>query len=460
MSFTCGEARGSDVYLAAAARGVSSCGDFLAATALALVLQTAGAGGMAVSGLLIAAALPLVVLAPATGRLADRVDSRILLVGAGLAQSVVCVAMAYTGSPVLIVALAGLLACGLAVTQPVLSALVPEMVGRDDLPRASAINQTAGTLGILAGPALAGLLVGEFGQRLPLLIDAGSYLALVAAGLLLRTRRGGAHRSSTCVAAPAAPAFPAETATSAEPTNSALPTNSARPVAGRGTGLTGRPSWRLRRDPVLLAMVGSLAAVIGAVGAINVFEVFYIRETLGGSTTTYGVVTGTWTVGVLVGTALSARLSRRLADDGAQVLAALAMLGGCCLMVLVAAVVPTAAFLVPLWLIGGACNGGDNVFTNVVTVRRVPPEFRGRAFAALGAAIQGASMLGYLLGGLLLAAFSPRPLVAAAGVAGLLAVAGFVVPVRRAAGRERAVTGTTGPAGEPIGEYVTSPVAG
>jgi hypothetical protein len=40
---------------------------------------------------------------------------------------------------------------------------MPSMVTADDLPRASAIGQTAGMAGSLAGPALAGSLVGELG---------------------------------------------------------------------------------------------------------------------------------------------------------------------------------------------------------------------------------------------------------------------------------------------------------
>ncbi|MDZ5445267.1 MFS transporter [Micromonospora sp. 4G57] len=150
------------------------------------------------------------------------------------------------------------------------------------------------------------MLVGEFGARLPLLVDAGSYLALVAAGLLIRTRRGGSRRAD-----------PAAT--------------------GPGTATTG---WRLRRDPLLVVMVGTLAAVIGAVGAINVIEVFFIRETLGSSTTVYGVVTGAWTLGIVLGGWLFARLARRLVDDGALLGAGLALLGGCCLAVLASAAVP------------------------------------------------------------------------------------------------------------------------
>ncbi|MBF5032325.1 MFS transporter [Micromonospora sp. ANENR4] len=401
MSFTTDESRWPDVWLAATARGISSCGDFLAAATLTLALQSAGAGGLAVSGLLLAATLPLVVLAPLTGRLADRVDSRVLLVAAGLAQAAVCLALAYARDPVLVIALVALLATGLAVTQPAIAALVPVMVRPEDLPRAGALNQTAGTLGALAGPALAGLLVGQFGTRVPLLVDAFSYLALVAAGLLIRTRRGG-RRTPAAVAAAVAPA------------------------------------WRLRRDPLLTVMVGSVAAVIGAVGAVNVIEVFFIRETLGSSTTVYGLVTGSWTLGIVLGAWLFARVARRLADDGALLGAGLVLLGGCCLAVLVSAAVPSAWLLVPIWLAGGVANGGNNVFDQLLLARRVPEASRGRAFAVFGAAAQGAAMGGYLVGGLLLEVAGPRVLIAGCGAAGLLVVVALLGPVRRAARAERA----------------------
>ncbi|MEU6206168.1 MFS transporter [Micromonospora musae] len=421
MSFTTASSRWSDVWLATAARGISSCGDFLAASALTLALQSAGAGGLAVSGLLLAATLPLVLLAPLTGRLADRVDSRTLLVIAGLAQAGICLALAYAERPAMMIALAGLLAVGLAVTQPVLAALVPAMVRPADLPRASALQQSAGTLGVLAGPALAGVLVGGFGTRLPLLFDAASYLALVAAGLLIRTRRGGRRRPETVTA---------------------------------GGGIEPR-TWRLRRDPLLLATVVAVAGVIGAVGAINVVEVFFIRETLHSSTTMYGLVTGAWTLGALAGSWIFARAVGRLHRDGALAGAGLALLGGCCLMVLISAAVPTALLLVPIWLVGGIFNGGNNVFGTVLMARRVPEAVRGRAFASYVAAVQGASMVGYLAGGVLLELLDPRPLVAAAGVAGLAAVGVLAVPLSRAARRDRAAgtprqaPGTADPA-EPV----------
>ncbi|MBL6276797.1 MFS transporter [Micromonospora fiedleri] len=423
MSFTSGGSRWPDVGLATAARGIATCGDFLAATTLTLTLQSTGAGGAAVAGVLLAATLPLVLLAPLTGRLADRVDSRALLIGAGLAQSLICLNLAYARHPLLVVCLIALLATGLAVTQPVLSALIPAMVRPADLPRATALNQTAGTLGVLAGPALAGFLVGWFGSRVPLLVGAASYLALVVAGLLIHTRRGGARRSMPSTA------------------------DAAGTPDGAAVG------WRLHRDPLLVAMVATLAGVIAAVGSINVIEIFYVRETLGASAATYGLVTGAWTLGVLCGAWIFARLARRFTDDAALVQAGLFLLGGCCLMVLVSVMVPVALLLVPIWLIGGVCNGGNSVFNNLVLARRVPEAARGRAFAAMGAAVQGAAMVGYLIGGLLLEVSQPRPLIVGCGVAGLLVLLGFVRPVRRATRTDRsrvaAIAGLAGagPAG-------------
>jgi MFS family permease len=411
MSFT---SRWPDVYVAAGARAVSSCGDLLAATALALALQQAGAGGTAVSALMIAAVVPLVVLAPVAGRLVDRVDSRILLVVAGFAQAAVCVGLAFAQHPVVIIALVGVLACGFAVTQPTLAALLPAMVRREDLARASGINQTAGTLGMLMAPALAGVLVGQFGTRPPLLLDAASYLSLVVAGVLLRTRRG---------------VVPAR----------------AEPVA-----------WRLRGDRLLTAMVVAVAAVVGGVGAINVIDVFFIRDTLGASTTVYGLVSGSWTAGALVGAVVFGRLGGRLTDAGRIVCGVLLCLAACCAAILAGAGAWTALLLIPLWLIGGAFNGGLNVFITVVMAQRVPEAARGRAFAINGSAVQGAAMGGLLAGGVLVDHFDPRALVAAAGVGGLLAVVACTPWVRRSIRSERVQAASLGllmppPGGRPGG---------
>jgi MFS family permease len=188
---------------------------------------------------------------------------------------------------------------------------------------------------------------------------------------------------------------------------------------------------------MVLAVTTAVAVTLAGVGAIGVVQIFFVRETLGGSTTAFGLVEATWMAGMLAGGWLLARPARKAADDGALVNGLVLMLGLCCAAVLAGAAVPAVGWLVPLWLAGGVLNGGLNVYLAMTMVRRVPAEARGRAFAAQGAAIQGAGMFGYLAGGLLLESFAPRPLIAACGLAGLLVVALVAVPVTRAVSTER-----------------------
>jgi MFS family permease len=387
MSFTSAEPRWADVYLIAAGRGISLCGDFLATFALALVLQSAGHGGLAVSGLLLASTLPIALLAPLAGRLVDRADSRTLLTVVGLAQALVCVALAVSTHPVLIVALVATLAAGLAITQPTIAALVPRMVPRPDFPRASGIVASVGQIGMLVAPALAGILVGQTGQRLPLLLDAASYLGLVAVGLLVRTRRRGAGPADSPATVP----------------------------------------FRLRDDRTLLVMTVAVAAVVAGVSAINVFDVFFVRETLGASTTLFGLVAASWTAGMLLGNPIAGRLP----DHRRTVGTVLFLLAGACAVVLVGGVVARSAWwLIPLWMLGGVFNGALNVTTSVLIANRVLPEAHGRAFSLFGASVQAAGILGFFVAGPLTEVFDPRVLVAGAGAAGLLAALACLPLVR------------------------------
>jgi len=320
MSFT--SSRWPDVYLATAARAVSTCGDFVAAVALVLALQGRGGSGLAVAAVLLGGAVPLAVLAPLTGRLVDRFDSRLLLCLTALAQAAICVLLAYATGTAETVLLIALLGAGLAVTQPTLAALLPSMVTREDLPRASALGQTANTVGMLIAPALGGLLVGQFGLRVPL-----------AAGRRDLPRAGGGR-----------PRHP----------HPALP----RPIGAVHRDASGSAPWSLRRDALLRSQFVMTGVVIAAVGAVNVIDVFFIRDTLRGSTTLYGLISAAWMAGMAPGAWLLAR--RRLADSGLAV-ATLALIAILTAAGLAGAAVPRAEWLLPVWVLGGACNGGLNV---------------------------------------------------------------------------------------------------
>ena len=398
MSFASAD-RWRDVYIAAAARGISMAGDFVAATALALTLQTRGYGGFAVAALLLASTLPMIAFGSLGGRLADRFDSRLLLTTVGLVQAAVCVAMAYTGHPVALVALVAALATGLAITQPTFGALVPEMVGRDSLPRAMAIAQTATGLGAIAGPALAGLLVGAYGLRVPLLLDAFSFVAVAAAGLLISTRRGTVAARAVTAAAPPAPA------------------------------------WRLRGDRLLWTLIFAMVWVVGVISMVNVALIFFVREDLGASPTAYGVIEACWMVGMMLG---GWAVARWAGADSRLAVGLVALLAGTSTLLLVSAFVPSAAWLVPLWLLGGVANGGENTVASLLIARRVPGAARGRAIGGYVAMVNGAIVVGYAAAGPLVSLVAPWILVAGAGAAGLVAILFAAVPVLRAVRAEPA----------------------
>jgi MFS family permease len=402
----------SDVYLASGARAVSAAGDLLAAIALVLELQQRGMGGFAVAAILIAAAVPPVLLVRWAGRLADRADSRRLLIVTGLAQAGACVALAFAGGIAEIIALVTVLAAGLALTQPCLSALLPDMVTPDDLPKATALSQTAGAAATMLAPALAGLLMGQFGVKVPLLADAASYLAIVAAGGLIRTRRGGPARA---------------------PSPSPDQPSPDQPSPGQPSGEQ-PPVWRLRQDPLTWSAIVLIGAVVAAASLVNVAEVFLIRGTLHSSTTVYGLLDSVWIGATMAGAWLLAR--RRLADWalGPALLGALVVT---CASVAVFGIVPAVGWLVPVSLLGGLGNGGVNNAVAVLIGRRTPSAVRGQAYAVLGAVVSATTTAGYLLGGLLLAVISVRVTIAAAGLAGLVVTAAFALPVLRASRLER-----------------------
>jgi MFS family permease len=127
---------------------------------------------------------------------------------------------------------------------------------------------------------------------------------------------------------------------------------------------------------------------------------------------------------------------RRPSDPGLAVLL-LGSLAVTCLGVALMAAVPAVGWLAPVNVLGGLGNGGVNVSAAVLLARRAPAALRGRVFAIFGAVANAATVVGFVLGGVLLALISARVTIAAAGLGGLLVTAAFTLPVLRATARER-----------------------
>jgi MFS family permease len=97
----------------------------------------------------------------------------------------------------------------------------------------------------------------------------------------------------------------------------------------------------------------------------------------------------------------------------------------------------TVLLLVPLNLIGGIFNAGENSALGIAVARRVPEAFRGRANAAVGGRVNAAQLIGFLLGGGLSAVMDVQTAFAAVGLVSI-AIVLVCLPVIRRAAREDA----------------------
>jgi|GEM_PF-1967564 len=399
MSFA-SKTRWSDVYISAASRFLAGAAMFTVSVTLLLTLQKSGLGGLAVSALILSSTLPLVVLSPITGRLADRYDSRLMILVSGLLQAGATLGLIFADGLVALLALSMLAACGTALIQPVMGALLPVMAAKDDLAKAAAVGQTGSLVGMMAGPVLAGFLVGELGASAALTVAVGMSLLRTLSAMAIRSRRGGV-----------------QTITDGE----------AKPSSVSGT-------WRLRDDRLIAAMVIGLAAVIGILSAANVIEVFLIRDAFGASESMYGMINATWMAGMAVGAWIFAMVIQRTKHDGQLAYLLFGLLTVSSLVMLFAGgAIYSVELLIPLYLIGGAANAGENSAVAVALARRVPIELQGRAIAKETAILNGATMFGFVGGGLAMEYFTPREIFVVLGIAGLIALAACMPMVRRAA---------------------------
>ncbi|MFJ3771002.1 MFS transporter [Streptomyces sp. NPDC090075] len=151
---------------------------------------------------------PMLFLSLYGGRLADRHDKRVILLAANLvsaALSLILAPLVFTGAVRVwhVCALAFCLGLVNAIETPARMSFVHEMVGGDLLPNASALSAAYFNLARIFGPALGGLAITWLGIGPVSLLNAASYLATVAALLLMRPgellRRAGPARDGRTV---------------------------------------------------------------------------------------------------------------------------------------------------------------------------------------------------------------------------------------------------------------------
>jgi MFS family permease len=128
---------------------------------------------------------PVLVFGIWGGLIADRLDKRRLLLATQGAMGALALALGVltaTGAVRLwmIYLLALLLGCATSFDMPARQSFVTEMVGPEDLPNAVGLNSAVFNVGRIIGPAVAGVLIGVVGIAPAFIVNAISYLAVMA----------------------------------------------------------------------------------------------------------------------------------------------------------------------------------------------------------------------------------------------------------------------------------------
>jgi len=368
-----------DLRLLAIFRAFSFLGDSIALITLYLRVAHGGHGWM-IAALSVAAALPLVALAPIAGHVVDHVPAKTFLTLLCMLEAIVCAGMGLWHGDLATISLMGLLTCGVAFSMPGYSALVPTLSGEENVAAAQSTLQAFQGVSLTAGPALGGLLVGATGQSWPLYIDAISFfLAGLGTWLLRNDRRPG-------IVAP----------------------NEEKPARDLSAGVR-----LIFSDPLLRPVIVTVTVFMLSLGAVNVAEVFFITRALHASALFYGLVGTSFGVGTIVGSLWSKRLKQDPLGLVRTSLLYIAVIG-----ILIGAVglVEHVAYVFPLMVSMGFAVGLVNVAVSTLFAVQTPEALRGRVYAATGAMFTSAEMSSMVLGGLLLTAIAPRTVFQLAGV--------------------------------------------
>ncbi len=312
--------------------------------------------------------LPTLLIGPWFGALADRFDRRRLLIIAEAGLGLVSVGYAVAAATgVLTLPLIYLLAAvwGVinALDTPARRAMVPMLVPAESAPAASALTGTVLLLGMTAGSALGGIMVGAIGVPATFAINAASFAADV---IIVTTIRIGPS-----------------------------------PRVARADGLVRAGVTYLWRAPVLRATLLSFAVLAAFGFTVQVSVPILVRVTFGGGPELIGAAFTAGAAGSLAG--MVAMALRRSAGPPPLAPAA-AALGAALLLTAVAPIVPV--LLVALAACGVAWS--MCIIAATATLQTADPAMTGRVMAIFAAVLLGGTATGGPIAAVLADQTDPR----------------------------------------------------
>jgi MFS family permease len=151
-----------------------------------------------------ASQIPIFVLSPIAGTVADRYNRHRVVIGTQtimmiLASLLAFLALAHRLTVWEIIVLASLLGVVNAFDIPARQSFLVEMVGRDDLMNAIALNSSMFNGARILGPAIAGILVASIGEGWCFFANAVSFIAVIAGLLMMKITPRETERSAKMI---------------------------------------------------------------------------------------------------------------------------------------------------------------------------------------------------------------------------------------------------------------------
>ncbi len=358
---------------------ISMTGDWVLFIALPIYVYTLTGSALATSVMFIAQRIPSLLLGSVAGVFVDRWDRKRTMVIANLllALGLLPLLAVQSVEQLWIVYVVAFVESALGqFFSPAENALLPQLVGEEQLIAANSLNTLNDNLARLVGPALGGVVAGLVGLSGVILLDAASFLV---AGALIALISGAPTRASRAVAAPSN-------------------------AVGAWVGvwrewLAGLRLVRYER-PIMVVFVILAITSLGE-GIMGVLFVVFVNQVLGGGALEIGWLMSAQAIGGLLGGLLVGGASRLLTP------ARLIGLSGILFGMLDLAIFNYPAYIsglalgLILFAVVGIPGVGFMTGVNALLQTSVADQYRGRIFGALGTTQGLLMMIGTVSAGVL-----------------------------------------------------------
>jgi predicted MFS family arabinose efflux permease len=385
---------------------ISMIGNWVLLAAMPFYVYELTGSALATGGILMAHVAPAAVLGSLAGVFVDRWDRRKTMLAISLMQALTVLGLLFVDSAenVWIIYVVVFIEASLGTFfSPAENALLPKLVGDEDLMAANSLNSLNDNLARLGGPALGGALLALTGFASVAVVDAASYLI---AAILIFTMQ--------------------------VPQTDAQPVRQAESV-GHLLGV-----WRdwvaglkvVIGDRLLGPLFVVVALALFGDAIISAVLVVFIQDEMGLGPVEFGTMMTARGLGGLLGGLLAAYVGSKLSMG--QIASGSLAAAGFSILIMVA--FPSLAVVLPLLVAVGVISLIGFITIHTVMQLGTEDRFRGRVFGAFGTTVALLMFAGSGLGGALADSLGSANLMSAAGIiyiaAGVLAAAVLAAPLR------------------------------